>query len=176
PQSEQHIDNDIVQSTLSGEQSPIKNGALTPIAYLWTRTVPCPNPTCGATVPLVRQTWLRKKEGSNVALRMTPDFATMKVYFEKVQSSTFQGLGFDPEVGSKRGNTVCLHCGAAVNSEYVKQMGQVGNMSHQLIAVIATKQDSKGKAYFDVNDLQSVIPSESYIQNRIFELCQNEHL
>src|SRR5207248_5591401 len=32
------------------------------------------------------------------------------------------------------------------------------------------------KAYFDINHLQSVIPSESYIQNRIFELCQNEHL
>ncbi|MBW4444359.1 MAG: DUF1156 domain-containing protein [Plectolyngbya sp. WJT66-NPBG17] len=31
--------------------------ALTPVAYLWTRTVKCPNPACGAIVPLVRQTW-----------------------------------------------------------------------------------------------------------------------
>src|SRR5439155_25681374 len=37
PQSEQHFDNNIVQSTLSGGQGPIKNGALTPIAYLLTR-------------------------------------------------------------------------------------------------------------------------------------------
>lgn len=34
---------------------------LTPVAYLWTRTVKCPNPACGASVPLVRQTWLCKK-------------------------------------------------------------------------------------------------------------------
>jgi putative DNA methylase len=176
PQSELIVDNDLVQSTLSGEQTQIKNGALTPIAYLWTRTVPCPNPTCGATVPLVRQTWLRKKEGNCIALRMTPDHATKKVRFEKAQSPTLQGLGFDPEVGSIRGNTVCLHCGAAVNSEYVKQKGRVGNMSQQLIAVIATKQGSKGKVYLDVNDLQSVIPSESYIQDHISELCKNEHL
>src|SRR5216683_2234533 len=93
PQTEQHIDNDIVQSTLTGEQSPIKNGALTLIAYLWTRTVLCPNPTCGATVPLVRQTWLRKKEGNYIALRMIPDHATKKVHFEKEQSPTIQGLG-----------------------------------------------------------------------------------
>lgn len=35
---------------------------LTPVAYLWTRTVKCPNPACGASVPLVRQTWLCKKK------------------------------------------------------------------------------------------------------------------
>lgn len=46
---------------------------LTPVAYLWTRTVRCPNPTCGATVPLVRQTWLVKKPGRYVALRMHTD-------------------------------------------------------------------------------------------------------
>src|SRR2546425_931366 len=37
-QSEQHLDNDLVQTTLTGEQNSIKNGALTPIVYLWTRT------------------------------------------------------------------------------------------------------------------------------------------
>jgi putative DNA methylase len=35
-----------------------EGGFLTPVAYLWTRTVKCKNPACGATVPLVRQTWL----------------------------------------------------------------------------------------------------------------------
>jgi len=35
---------------------------LTPVAYLWTRTVRCKNPDCGGTVPLARQTWLAKKE------------------------------------------------------------------------------------------------------------------
>ncbi len=176
PQSEQHTDNDIVQSTLSGEQSVIQNGVLTPIAYLWTRTVPCPNPTCEAVVPLVRQTWLRKKEGNYVALRMTPDHNTKKVCFEKVQSPTLRGLGFDPEVGSKRGNTACLHCGATVNSEYVKLEGRAGHIGQQLMAVIATKQDSKGKTYLDVNDLQTWIPLKEHIREHIEEFCRQEHL
>ena len=45
-------------------------GYLTPVAYLWTRTVRCKNPSCGAVVPLVRQTWLCKKKSRYVALRM----------------------------------------------------------------------------------------------------------
>src|SRR5581483_4878938 len=46
---------------------PVPAGQLTPVAYLWTRTVPCRN--CGATVPLHRQTWLRQKPGGFVAVR-----------------------------------------------------------------------------------------------------------
>ena len=45
-------------------------GFLMPVAYLWTRTVTCKNPNCGATVPLVKQTWLCKKEDRYVALKM----------------------------------------------------------------------------------------------------------
>ncbi len=33
------------------------------VAYIWVRTVPCRNPQCRSTVPLVRQAWLRKKGG-----------------------------------------------------------------------------------------------------------------
>ncbi|MFL5628038.1 MAG: DUF1156 domain-containing protein [Ktedonobacteraceae bacterium] len=177
PQSEQHSNGGMVQVTLTGGQSAIQsNSVLTPIAYLWTRTVLCPNPTCGATVPLVRQTWLRKKEGNCVALRMSPDHATKRVRFEKVQSSTPQGLDFDPEAGSKRGNTACLHCGATVNSEYVKQEGRAGHIGQQLIAVVATKQNSKGKTYLDVNDLQDWIPIEKELNDRILEICYREQL
>src|ERR1700730_12800898 len=58
PQNEEHIGQSIIQSTLTGEQTTLHtNGALTPMVYCWTRTVPCPNPVCGAEVPLARQTW-----------------------------------------------------------------------------------------------------------------------
>jgi len=54
----------------SSKNNQIPPGYLIPLAYLWTRTVTCKNPSCGATVPLVRQTWLRKTEGRFVALKM----------------------------------------------------------------------------------------------------------
>ncbi len=175
PSSEPQADDGIVQSTFTGEQKQTQSdGKLTPIAYLWTRTVTCPNPTCGATVPLVRQTWLRKKEGNYVALRMEPDHATKKVRFERVQATTLRGLGFDPEAGSHRGNTSCLHCGATINSEYVKQEGRAGRMDHQLITVVATREESKGKTYLGGVKEEEYVPNSVYISQQIRHLSDKE--
>jgi putative DNA methylase len=176
-QSKQHSDENMVQTTLAGEQHATQsNGELTPIAYLWTRTVPCPNPTCGATVPLVRQTWLRKKEGNYIALKMTPDHAAKKVLFERVQAPTFQGLGFDPEVGSTRGNTVCLLCGATVNLDYIKQKGREGRMGQQLMVVIATREESKGKTYLDNVREEAYAFSQELISQQIALLSDKEKI
>ena len=35
----------------------------TVIAWIWARTVTCPNPACGIAMPLVRSWWLGKKKG-----------------------------------------------------------------------------------------------------------------
>ena len=45
---------------------PTVNGQPT-VAYLWARTVPCPDPACGAEVPLLKTLWLSQKE------KMLPD-------------------------------------------------------------------------------------------------------
>jgi putative DNA methylase len=173
PPSEQQVHDEIVQTAFTDVQKQAQsNNTLIPIVYLWTRTVPCPNPTCDSSVPLVRQTWLRKKEGNYVALRMTPDLATKKVRFERVQAATLQGLGFDPELGSRRGNTTCLQCGASVNSEYVKQQGRARRMGQQLITVVAIRDESKGKTYLEATDFQYWIPSEEDIKKHIDELCR----
>ena len=58
-----------------GEYYPRDSDESVPVAYLWTRTVKCPNPACGATVPLVLQTILCKKANRLVALRVVPDRA-----------------------------------------------------------------------------------------------------
>ncbi len=38
------------------------------IAWLWTRTVTCPNPACGITMPLVRSFWLSKARAKEAYL------------------------------------------------------------------------------------------------------------
>lgn len=162
----------VTQQRLEEGQETIEtNHSLTPIAYLWTRTVPCPNPTCGATVPLVRQTWLKKKEGHYVALKMTPDYETKKVRFEKVEAAKLEGLGFDPEAGSKKGNTVCLHCGAIATADYAKEQGQRGNIHHQIMACVFTRPDGKGKVYCSGSGMP--LPDEILLKNCIMELCTN---
>ena len=42
------------------------SGKATVIAWLWARTVKCPNPACGAWMPLVNSFWLSKKKGKKV--------------------------------------------------------------------------------------------------------------
>ena len=39
-----------------------------PVGYMWARTIPCQNPSCGAELPLMRQFWLAKKSNKKVSL------------------------------------------------------------------------------------------------------------
>src|SRR5262249_36746559 len=51
------------------ELYPTDPDGATPIAYLWTRTVQCEAPNCGAEIPLVRSFWLCKKANRRRALK-----------------------------------------------------------------------------------------------------------
>src|SRR5260370_33575942 len=107
---------------------------------------------------------------------MTPDQATKKVRFERVQSPVLQELGFNPEAGSKRGNTVCLHCGASVNSDYIKQEGRAGHMGQQLMAVVLTKREEAGKIYIPEDVFSSAIPERAILEGRIQSICTEAEL
>ncbi|MBE9213632.1 DUF1156 domain-containing protein [Plectonema cf. radiosum LEGE 06105] len=144
---------------------------LTPVAYLWTRTVKCPNPGCGAAVPLVRQTWLCKKPKKYVALKVIPNQETKQVEFEVVEAETEKALGFDPSSGSSRGNSTCRHCGTTVNKAYVKEQGKASNIGQQLMAIVCTTPGEKGKTYLSGKSYNSYIPDEADLKNRLENLC-----
>ncbi len=138
-----------------------KSKLLTPVAYLWTRTVKCPNPACGADVPLVRQTWLCKKNKKYVALKVTPNYQTKRVDFEVVESTTEKGLGFNPAAGSTRGNSVCHHCGTTIKTKpYIQNEGKAGRINQQLMAIVCTTPGKKGKTYLSGTDYKKYIPDE----------------
>lgn len=40
------------------------------LAYLWAHTLPCPNPACRATVPLMKQRWLVRSNNRSVAIQL----------------------------------------------------------------------------------------------------------
>ncbi|HBW57723.1 MAG TPA: adenine-specific DNA methylase, partial [Oscillatoriales bacterium UBA8482] len=150
--------------------------SLTPVAYLWTRTVKCPNPSCGATVPLVRQTWLCKKSKKYVALQVIPNYQTKKVEFKVIESNTENGLGFDPNSGSTRGNSICRHCGTTVDVKYVKQEGVVGKINQQLMAIVCTTSGEQGKTYLSATDYLHYLPDDYKIKIRLEKLCEETGL
>jgi putative DNA methylase len=152
-------------------------GMLTPVAYLWTRTVRCKNPACGGTVPLARQTWLCKKKGRYVALR--PDAETncdeppgeKTVRYEVVEATTERGLGFNPSSGSRGGNVPCPFCGTVADSDYVKAEGQAGRIGVQSMAVVCTHPEETGKVYLEASQAPTGSwPNDKVITQRISAL------
>jgi putative DNA methylase len=141
-------------SASSMEQHPLQTGSLAPpienlsvVAYYWTRTAPCPNPSCRGTVPLYRQTWLRKKESWYVALKPEPDLLHKVVRFRVVEAGSEAELGFDPGEGSESSATVCPFCRTALEGEYVRSYGDNTGFGQQLMCVIALNPQGTGKIF-----------------------------
>lgn len=120
-------------------------GGETPIAYIWSRTIRCPNPACGAEIPLFRQFWLARKPNKKVALKPIPNREARRVDFAIVEG---KDIDFDPSKGTvSRGDAVCLLCGTAAKDKYVKAEAQDGRMGHRLVAVVSTRGRGQGRNY-----------------------------
>ncbi len=121
---------------------PDPDGSI-PVAYLWSRTVPCPN--CGAEMPLIRQYWLARKDKKKIALNPVIDHASKRVDFEVVEGANVSG---DPtEATTSRGDTVCLVCRQVATAEYVRQAGRDGKMGAMMTAVVLEAKGRGGKRY-----------------------------
>jgi putative DNA methylase len=104
------------------------------IAWLWARTVRCPNPACGAQMPLVRSFWLSSKTKRPIWVEPRVDPGTKTIHF-----SVERGTGSPPD-GTKvaRGAKFrCLVCEQIADDEHIKAEGLAKRMGAQLLAVIA---------------------------------------
>jgi len=151
-------------------------GYLMPVAYLWTRTVRCKNPSCAATVPLVKQTWLCKKPKRNVALKAIALKGEKEVRFEVVEAETEEELGFDPTAFSKAGNATCPFCGTVADVDYVKHEGWEGRMGHQLLAAIGLPGGRDGKVYLPASNNASLELQPPTIRDRLAGYCERTGL
>jgi putative DNA methylase len=154
-----------------------RNGTspLLPVAYIWTRTVHCKNPTCKAVIPLVRQTWLCKKEGRLVAIKINPVREEKLVRFEVLEAAHASDLGFDPDSGSSAGNTTCPFCGTIADVEYVKDEGWNDRLGTQLMAVVATRPRAQGKVFLGGSSGYGTFDEDTVIK-RIERLCEKSGL
>jgi len=105
---------------------------LTVIAWLWARTVKCPNPACGAQMPLVRSFWLSKKKGKKAWVEPIVDREKKTVQFE-VRTGDGEAL----EGTVNRRGARCILCGEPVPFNHVRAEGQAGRMGARLMAIVA---------------------------------------
>ena len=93
---------------------------MTPIAYLWARTVLCESPNCGAEIPLVRSFWLCGKANRRWALKhlvVRPAGEPPRVEFEIFEPREEH----DVAAGTvTRAKATCLCCGSVLAPDRVR--------------------------------------------------------
>ncbi|MCL1994395.1 MAG: DUF1156 domain-containing protein [Spirochaetes bacterium] len=124
-----------------------KSHEATVIAWLWARTVECPNPACGAQMPLVSSYWLSKKKGKEAWVEPIVDKNSKMVSF---QVKTGKGKVPDsPKVG--RGAQFCCEvCKQIAGEKYIKNESMSGRMTAKLIAIVA--EGTKNRVYLSPLD------------------------
>ncbi len=124
---------------------PKEADGATPIAYIWSRTVRCPNPACGAEIPLFRQFWLARKPNKRIALKPVVDHSKKRVEFEVVTVGANEDW---PSHGTVRRATAhCLVCGGTAQGDYLRSESKASRMGHRLVAVVKTQGRGRGRTY-----------------------------
>jgi putative DNA methylase len=130
-------------------------GKATVIAWIWSRTVPSPDPAFSdMQVPISSNFALNTKKGQDPwVIEPLIDKEAKKISYEVRKSFSKEDLSRAKE-GTKtgRGNFRCLLSGSAITAAYIKEMGKAGRMGHQLMAIVA--QGKKSRCYLPPNNLQ----------------------
>lgn len=117
-----------------------------PIAYYWTRTATCSNPSCKAEVPLLKQFYLANTKSKKVYLN--PIIHGTDIQFEIKEGS------YDEKALSgwnNRGNMTCPCCGNITPVDQVKQQFINKSTSEKLLVRIF--ESKIGKEYKLANNI-----------------------
>lgn len=118
-----------------------KKSTATTIAWIWARTVTCPNPACGIEMPLVRSWWLGKKKGKEAYVVPTVVNDVNSPSGRKVEFT----IGHDPRYAPLKerdgtvsgGTATCLACEATAPAPYLRQQAQTAGLGMTLMTVVA---------------------------------------
>ena len=111
-----------------------------PIAYYWTRTATCSNPSCRAKVPLLKQFYLANTKSKKVYLN--PIIHGTDIQFEIKEGS------YDEKAlpgWNNRGNMTCPCCGNITPVDQVKQQFKNKKTSERILSVI---YETNGGKYY----------------------------
>lgn len=110
------------------------------IAWIWARTVTCPNPACGIEMPLVRSWWLGKKKGKEAYVVPTVVDDSAAPSGRRVEFSIGHDTRHAPKVEADgtvgRMGATCVACGTAAPQAYLRAEGIGERMGRRLMAVV----------------------------------------
>jgi putative DNA methylase len=122
-------------------------GEATVIAWLWARTVNCPNPACGTRMPLIRSFWLSTKTGKKAWLEPVSNESTHCIQFAIRYGNPSPNAELRISAGAgyltPRGKTVkatfrCVACGSGpVKGDYIDSQASMSQLGTMAVAVVA---------------------------------------
>ncbi|MCZ8242599.1 MAG: DUF1156 domain-containing protein [Microcystis sp. LE19-131.1A] len=144
------------------------------IAWLWARTVKCPNPACGCQMPLVNKFSLSTKKGKEAWVEpivgdfnhkgtegdfnhkgtedtKEDDFGVSGVP-PKIRFEVKTGKGTAPDGTVNRKGAVCIACNTPVLLDHIRSEGKAGRMDAQLMAIVA--EGKAGRVYLSPDEEQ----------------------
>jgi len=139
---------------LPKESTTADGGEATVIAWLWARTVKCPNPACGAMMPLVRSFALSTKAGKQAWVEPIVDKKKKIVRFEV---KTGKGIPQDGTVNRKGAR--CIVCDSPVPFTHIRSEGKAGGMRAELMAIVA--EGERGRMYVEPQQTHVVVAGKA---------------
>lgn len=142
-------------------------GEATVIAWIWARTVKCPNPACGCEMPLASSFVLSKKKGKEAWAE--PIFENEKFRF-KMHYGRFPNEALNGTKKGKKALFCCPACGDGLaNGDYIDKQASAGELGQILITIVA--EGEHGRIYLSPDDIQT----HAMIEN-IEEYYRNNYL
>ena len=114
----------------------------TVIAWIWCRTVKCPNPACGAEMPLARSFWLSSKRGTKAWIEPI-------VNKNEVEFIVKTGSGTAKDGTVNRSGAKCICCGTPVSFDYIRSEGRAGRLGKRMMGIVA--EGERGRYYLPPN-------------------------
>ena len=110
----------------------------TVIAWIWARTVKCPNPACGCEMPLASSFILSKKKGKEAYIE--PNISGSEITYR-----VRYGKGGDNCPKIAQGKFKCIRCNEGIPKDYPKVESKAGRMGKKLLAIVA--EGKNGRVY-----------------------------
>ncbi len=128
-----------VEPKLTSVFPAAENGSR-PAVYFWARTMRCPNPSCRAEIPLLKDRWLdnSKRRMAWVEIDARPGQINLDV------ATGPPPADIDPAVGTVKASAVtCPACGTSASARDVREYGKLVGFGRHLYAVLDVTREQR---------------------------------
>jgi len=155
-------------------------------AYVWVKTIKCPNPKCNLEVPLAPNWELNTKKKNNRKISIygidpsiPEDLNTTEISINIIKNQPTSIINKKSII--KKGRGECPRCKNPLTPEYIKTEAFNGRMGHKLLAIvyrekIGSKLSEKKYRRPKIEDIKSLQVAEKELQKKKQDWLKNDIL